>query len=93
MILSEKDHNILWRTIDLIAKSKNINLSKMAKASGIDYNSVSKHKRFNKYGKQRVLHMVTTKRILDALGLTWHDWASFWDQATAQCEIKEKDVK
>ena len=93
MILSEKDYNILWKTVDLIAESKNIGLCKMAQASGIDYNSIARHKRFGKYGKQHVLHTVTIKKILDTWELTWHDWASFWDQATTQCEIKEKDEK
>ena len=76
-IINPKEHEILWATIDKIAKDRNKSVSALAIATGLDPTAFNKSKRMN--GKiYRMPTLTTIVALMRVVNMSWYDWADVW---------------
>lgn len=69
-------HSDIWRGIDLIAARHSLTASGLAKLAGLDATAFNKSKREAKDGRPRWPSTESISRALDAVGVTFDDFAS-----------------
>ena len=76
-IASPIQHQVMWGTIEAIAKSKKMSLPALARAVGMDSTSFNKSKRMSGQ-KMRMPTTTTILAILDTFDMDWFDWAHMY---------------
>ena len=76
-IASPIQHQVMWGTIESIAKSKKMSLPALARAAGMDPTSFNKSKRMSDQ-KMRMPTTTTIMAILKTAQMDWFDWAHMY---------------
>lgn len=73
-------HHALWRSIDQLASSKNISLSKLSIKSGLSATCLNPSKRKTKHGKQRWISMQAVSKILTTTNTSFSEFAKIVEE-------------
>lgn len=84
-----KEHEILWATIDKIAKDHNKSVSALAIAAGLDPTAFNKSKRKNG-DLYRMPTMTTILSLMRVVGISWYDWAEVWYSVEKKLQYQPK---
>lgn len=88
-IINPKEHEILWATIDKIAKDHNKSVSALAIAAGLDPTAFNKSKRKNG-DLYRMPTMTTILSLMRVVGISWYDWAEVWYSVEKKLQYQPK---
>lgn len=72
-----KEHEILWATLEKIAKDRKKSMSALATSIGLDPTAFGKSKRVEN-GVYRMPTMTTILALLRVHNISWYDWANIW---------------
>ncbi len=84
-------HVMIWTALDNLARDKNISTSRMAILSKLDATSFNKSKRFDHYGKEHWPSMETFAKVLDAMDVSWTDFARYFPRDKKRENEAEED--
>ncbi len=86
-------HAMVWGALDNLARARNISTSRMAIISSLDATSFNKSKRFDSYGKAHWPSMETLAKVLDAMDISWTDFAHYFPSDNGNARDTSRGLK